>query len=83
MRQDPLSITGTFWSHPAQIREFNCTLTCHYFWRTFVFYQRTLLHMAVEEGHKDTVIYLVDKGASIDTEDDDGVSLVAILLKAN
>ena len=31
--------------------------------------------MAVEEGHEDTVKYLVQKGASIDTEDGDGVSM--------
>ena len=30
--------------------------------------------MAVEEGHKDTVKYLIQNGASIDTKDDDGVS---------
>ena len=30
--------------------------------------------MAVEEGHMETVKYLVQEGASIDTKDDDGVS---------
>ena len=30
--------------------------------------------MAVEEGHMDTVKYLIQKEASIDTKDDDGVS---------
>ena len=43
----------------------------HFF---FTFYQKTALHWAAEGGHKDTVEYLVDKGASVDIKDHNGVS---------
>ena len=38
-------------------------------------HQRTPLHMAAEGGHKDTVGYLVDKGAYICIKDGAGVSM--------
>ena len=37
-------------------------------------YQKTPLHWAAEGGHKDTVEYLVDKGATKDIKDCNGVS---------
>ena len=37
----------------------------------------THLHLAVEEGHMNTVKHLVDKGADINTKDDHGVSVNA------
>ena len=35
----------------------------------------THLHLEVEKGHMNTVKYLVNKGADINTKDDHGVSV--------
>ena len=37
----------------------------------------TPLHLAVESGHIKKVVYLFDKGADINIQDDDGVILNA------
>ena len=66
---------GTFWFHLAQIRKVLLYFNLPENYSISVFYQRTLLHLAVEEGREDTVKYLVQKGASIDTKDGDGVSM--------
>ena len=39
------------------------------------FCQRTPLHMAARRDHEDIVKYLVDKGAGINIQDNDGVSI--------
>ena len=38
-----------------------------------LFYQRTPLHVAATKGHDYTVECLVEKGANINIQDDDGV----------
>ena len=44
------------------------------FWVSFIsLHQTTYLHLAFEGGHMNTVKYLVDKGADINTKDDHGV----------
>ena len=44
------------------------------FWVSFFsLHQMTCLHLAFEGGHMNTVKYLVDKGADINTKDDRGV----------
>ena len=49
------------------------------------FHQRTPLHMAIEGNHKETVEYLVEKRAAINSKDKWGVSaiMMAVLIMSH
>ena len=54
-----------------------------FIYKTVSFHQRTPLHIAIRGGYKDTVEYLIKKGADISTKDNDGVSKAIVICIAD
>ena len=46
------------------------------------FYQRTALHIAARDGHDYIAECLVKKGANVNVEDNDGVSVTIVVMIA-